>query len=175
MPVDVTVWRIEPPRDRLPLPALLVFVLLVFPLISTEIRPAGILPKSPHCRAGRTQSPTLVRARSSRPSCGARSSRPPYGCEPIVGVGGLQGWRRGERRLGQIAGWPRTSEVTTTKVALVSGSGCLDRRCAPSAPCRWDGVHTSLEIAVSIPRHQDQQRQTGRSTTDRTEFSAPSN
>ena len=35
----------RPPRDRLPLPALLVFALLGFLLISTETMPAGILPQ----------------------------------------------------------------------------------------------------------------------------------
>jgi predicted MFS family arabinose efflux permease len=43
-PIDVTLVD-RPPRDRLPLPALLVFALLGFLLISTETMPAGILPQ----------------------------------------------------------------------------------------------------------------------------------
>jgi len=43
-PVDVPMED-RPPRDQLPLPALLVFALLGFLLISTETMPAGILPQ----------------------------------------------------------------------------------------------------------------------------------
>jgi predicted MFS family arabinose efflux permease len=43
-PANITVAT-RPPRDRLPLPSLLVFALLGFLLISTETMPAGILPQ----------------------------------------------------------------------------------------------------------------------------------
>jgi predicted MFS family arabinose efflux permease len=43
-PAHITVAT-RPPRDRLPLPSLLVFALLGFLLISTETMPAGILPQ----------------------------------------------------------------------------------------------------------------------------------